>query len=153
MRLIKFIIDRVVELLKVALHAGTDVAASAVLCVLVDDRLHSLRVLGMVSRRPVTCLTADVEFGKCAFLVIGASSMAVTALIEPIKPFECPFFVLADRKMLPRAIILKLARDDISFFIPEGIALFFVPATDDVGPVVLVGFGSVLHGKIRLDIL
>jgi hypothetical protein len=51
----------------------------------------------------------NTKLDKGAFLVVGTGRMAGAALIEPIKPFECPLRVLSDGKMSLRPVIFKLA--------------------------------------------
>src|SRR4030042_5664525 len=50
LRLIQFVHDRVVKLVKRWFHARPDVNAAAVLSVFVNDRLYGLRAFGMVGR-------------------------------------------------------------------------------------------------------
>ena len=100
LRLIEFVHDRVGEFIEVILHSTSNVAATTVLRVLVDDRLHFFRVLGMVSGGTVTGLAADVELHKGSFLVICAGGVTVTALIVSVESFYIPVPVLTNGVML-----------------------------------------------------
>ena len=86
LRLIELVHDWVVELIEGRFHACPNVATPAVLRVLVDDRLHFFRVLGMVSGGTVTGLAPDIKFYEGTFFIVYTRSVAVSALIEPIKP-------------------------------------------------------------------